>query len=60
MGVATDPKEKFNVGRGTKVSAGQHRCVCIDMLKLESMYAEAPKLTIASVTKLEGSQVANN
>ena len=60
LGVATDPKEKFNVGRGTKVSAGQHRCVCIDMLKLEALQPEAPKLTIASVTKLEGSQVAND
>ena len=59
-GVASDVKEKFNVGRGTKLSAGQHRCVCIDMLKLESIGADTPKLVAQRAVKLEGSQAANS
>ena len=60
IGVASDVKEKFNVGRGTKLSAGQHRCVCIDMLKLENIGADAPKLVAQRAVKIEGSQAANN
>jgi hypothetical protein len=58
-GVAVDMREKFNVGRGTKVSAGQHRCVEIDMLKLEAQGVGTPKLTVHTGGKVEGSEVAN-
>lgn len=59
-GLASEVKDKFNVGRGTKISAGQHRCLCIDMLKLEASNTNAPKLVIHSVTPIEGSQAVNN
>jgi len=60
QGIASDVKDKFNVGRGTKLSAGQHRCVCIDMLKLEAISADAHKLVAHRGIKLEGSQAAND
>ena len=60
QGVAFDVKDKFNVGRGTRVSAGQHRCVCIDMLKLENAGADPNKLVTHRNIKLEGSQAAND
>lgn len=59
LNVASDVRDKFNVGRGTKISAGQHRVVCIDMLKLEALNTNAPKLVVHTGGKLEGSQVAN-
>jgi hypothetical protein len=59
-GYMSEPKDKFNIGRGTRVSAGQHRCVEIDMVKLEAAGAPAPRLTVHKGTKLEGSQVAND
>lgn len=58
-GVAKEIKDKFNVGRGTKVSAGQHRCVEIDMVKLEAQGVQTPKLTVHTGSKLEGSQTVN-
>jgi hypothetical protein len=59
MGVAHETKDKFNVGRGTKVSAGQHRCICIDMLKLEAQGANTPALSVVTNIRMEGSQAAN-
>jgi hypothetical protein len=59
-GIAAEMKDKFNVGRGTRVSAGQHRCVEIDMHKLEASGHGAPRLTVHTATKLEGSQAVNN
>ena len=59
-GYAMEPKDKFNLGRGTRVSAGQHRCIEIDMVKLEAAGAPAPRLTVHKGTKIEGSQVAND
>jgi hypothetical protein len=59
-GIAKEGKDKFNIGRGTKISAGQHRCVEVDMMKFESQSANAPRLTIHTGGKLEGSQAAND
>lgn len=59
-GVASDVRDKFNVGRGTKISAGQHRVVCIDMLKLEAAGSNTPRLVVHTGGKIEGSQVAND
>lgn len=58
-GIAVEVKDKFNIGRGTKVSAGQHRCVELDMNKLESVGTAAPKLTVYTNKRIEGSEVAN-
>lgn len=58
-GVASEIKDKFNVGRGTRVSAGQHRCISIDMLKLEAQGANTPALSVVSNLRMEGSQAAN-
>jgi len=59
-GYAEDIRDKFNVGRGTKVSAGQHKCVRIDMLKMEAQGNSIPKLVSHVGGKIEGSQVAND
>lgn len=58
-GLAKELKDKFNVGRGTKISAGQHRCIEVDMLKFESQSTNAPRLTIHTGGKMEGSQISN-
>jgi hypothetical protein len=58
LGIADDVKEKFNVGRGTKVSAGQHRCVVLDMLKFEGV--DNKKLISTKSLRLEGSKEAVN
>jgi hypothetical protein len=58
LGIADDVKEKFNVGRGTKVSAGQHRCVVLDMLKFEGV--DNKKLISTKNLRLEGSKEAVN
>jgi hypothetical protein len=58
--VASEPKDKFNVGRGTRISAGQHKCIEIDMAKLEAQGVSTPKLTVHTGTKIEGSQVVND
>jgi hypothetical protein len=59
-GVATEPRDKFNVGRGTRIAAGQHKCIEFDMFKLEAQGANTSKLTVHTGSKLEGSQVVNN
>ena len=59
-GLAVEMKDKFNIGRGTKISAGQHRCVEIDMLKLEATGTNAPRLTVYTANKIEGSQTVNS
>jgi hypothetical protein len=60
-GIAHEAKDKFNIGRGTKVSAGQHRCVEVDMHKLEAQIPNAPKLTVHTGGKpIETSQVVND
>jgi hypothetical protein len=59
-GIVEEPRDKFNIGRGTRISAGQHKCIQVDMVKLEAQGVVTPKLTIHAGNKLEGSQVVND
>jgi hypothetical protein len=52
MGVLIDIEEnRIMLGRGTTVTAGQVRCICIDMRKLESIYGEGT-MPLAGVSHL--------
>lgn len=59
VGIYVPYNKKFTIGRGTNVKTGNTDVVCIDQLKLESLAADAPKLTIvASKGPNSGSKVA--
>lgn len=58
-GFAHETKEKFNIGRGTTIAAGQHRCLVIDIAHMESS-GIGPKLTVHTGGKLQGDKVATD
>jgi hypothetical protein len=52
MGVLIDLEDsRFVLGRGTTCPAGQVRCICIDMRKLEAIYGEGT-MPLAGVSHL--------
>lgn len=59
-GILVPYSNKFTLGRGTNIKTGNTTVVCIDQAKLESLNANAPKLTLAvgKVTNI-GSKVAS-
>lgn len=60
-GLLVSWKDKFTIGKGTRIKTGNTRCVVIDMNKLESMADNAPKLVVHTYTPVQiGSAVVNN
>jgi hypothetical protein len=56
MGVLIDLEDsRFVLGRGTTCPAGQVRCMCIDMRKLEAIYG-ADTMPFAGVSHLRAVQ----
>jgi hypothetical protein len=58
-GFAHESKEKFNIGRGTTIAAGQHRCLVIDIAQME-LAGMGPKLTVHRGGKLQGDKSATD
>lgn len=55
-GLLIDWKEKFTLGRGTRISTGNMKCICIDYDKLQAMNPQHGTLTVhtsASVHHLD-------
>lgn len=61
-GLLVDWKEKFTLGRGTRISTGNTAVVCIDYDKLQNTSENAPKLTVhtsAQVINMDDTAVNN-
>ena len=60
-GVLVDWKDKFTIGRGTKIATGNTRCIVLDYEKMQSGSASVPKLVVHTSKPVQsGDTVANN
>ena len=60
-GVLVDWKDKFTIGRGTKIATGNTRCIVLDYEKMQSSSDSVPKLVVHTSKPVQsGDTVANN
>ena len=59
-GFVVEWKEKFTIGRGTKVATGNTRCIVLDYEKMQSGSSSVPKLTVHTLKPVQSNDTAVN
>jgi hypothetical protein len=59
-GFVVEWKEKFTIGRGTKVATGNTRCIVLDYEKMQSGSSSVPKLTVHTLKPVQSGDTAVN
>ncbi len=59
-GLLIEWKDKFTIGKGTKITTGNTRCIVLDYDKMQSVSAEAPKLTVHTLKPVQSGNTAVN
>jgi len=53
-------KDKFTIGRGTKIATGNTRCIVLDYDKMQSKIETTPKLVVHTSKPVQSNDTAVN